>query len=86
MQHNDLATYNITLHWELDKNLKIAVCNWGCTSQMSRNVDSFWHAETVDIKEKLKKEKFWMALELFRPIVRDNRIYPKYYTKEVEVL
>jgi hypothetical protein len=61
VQHNDLSINNITLHWELDESLKIEVCNWGCTLHiLSENLESFWHVEIKEAKEKLKEEKWWV--------------------------
>ena len=64
--------------------MKIGVCDWRCVSHMSENVDSFGHAKTKDAKEKLKQEKFWVALELFKVHNRRHHDPPKYDTKEIE--
>src|SRR5665213_2255505 len=65
VQYNDLSIDNIMLHWESDGSLKIGVCDWGCATHSGEDVLSLWHAETKEAKEKLRKEKFWVAPELF---------------------
>lgn len=85
-QHDDLATDNIMLHWELDKCMIIGGCGWKCTLHMGEKVESLWYVETKDAKEKMKKVKFWVALELFRVHKWRHHDLPKHYTEVVERL
>ena len=54
VQHNNLFINNIMLHWDLDKNLKIGVCDWECTSHMGEDVKSLWHTDTKEPKKKIQ--------------------------------
>ena len=84
VQHNDLSIDNIMLHWESDGSLKIGVCDWGCATHSGEEVLSLWHAETVEAKEKLRREKFWVAPEMFYIQNRRHKDPDVYYTKEAE--
>lgn len=48
------------------------------------NVESLWHEETEVAKEILKREKWWVASELFMIQSMRHQNLPTYHTKEVE--
>lgn len=81
---NDIFIDNIMLYWESKWKFE----NWSlrlvCKSHTSKNVEWLWHVKTEEAKENLKKEKWWVALELFWVHNRKYQDLPIYYTKEVE--
>ena len=84
VQHNDLSIDNVMLHWESDGGLKIGVCDWGCATHSGEEALSLWHSETAEAKEKLRRDKFWVAPELFYIQNRKHKDPDVYYTKEAE--
>ena len=81
VQYNDLSINNIMPHWESDGSLKIWVRDWECMPYMGENIESLWHVETNNAKEK-SKERWWVAPELFGVQRRRQQDRPNYYTKE----
>ena len=84
VQHNDLSIDNIMLHWESDGSLKIGVCDWGCATHSGEDVLLLWHAKTAEAKEKLRREKFWEAPELFYIQNMRHKDPDVYYSAEAE--
>jgi serine/threonine protein kinase len=65
--HNDISPLNILLHFPPDHvdRVYIGVCDWGMATRFIEDEPSVYGYPTKAEMEKNKKERYWVALELF---------------------
>jgi serine/threonine protein kinase len=65
--HNDISSSNILLHFPPDHvdRVYIGVCDWGMATGFIEDEHSVYGYPTKAEMEKNKKERYWVALELF---------------------
>jgi serine/threonine protein kinase len=65
--HNDIPPSNILLHFPPDHidRIYIGVCDWGMATRFIKEVPLVYGYPTKEKMERNKKERFWVAPELF---------------------
>jgi serine/threonine protein kinase len=92
--YNDISPSNILLHFPPDHvdRVYIGACDWGMATRTIEDVPSVYSYSTKDEMERNKKERPWVALELFYVYGPPNsetsleRVQRRHlYTKEADV-
>jgi hypothetical protein len=65
--YNDIPPFNILLHFPPDHidRIYIGVCDWGMATRFIKEVPLVYGYPTKEKMERNKKERFWVAPELF---------------------